>query len=246
MNKRHEQTKTRNVADNNVEQTDNKAKAPAVEVLRIPPPKVEVVSFRLLGGEKNGGSALGICRFSAKAQEAMEAAQRAGGTTRTKRNRPPKDFEQLFKEAAYISPEGWFGLHAAALRNAMISACRVVDFKMTHMKISGLRVLEDGRDRFDGTPLIRIWGGAPECWTAPVRNANGSFDLRARPRWTEWELRPRIQYDADMFTIQDISNLVARVGFQVGVGEGRPDSKNSAGLGMGLFTIQSEEAKKAA
>jgi len=31
--------------------------------------------------------------------------------------------------------------------------------------------------------------------------------------------------------------LLARVGMQVGIGEGRPDSKNSAGMGWGLFEV---------
>jgi hypothetical protein len=40
-----------------------------------------------------------------------------------------------------------------------------------------------------------------------------------------------------MLTEADIANLIARVGLQVGIGEGRPDSKQSAGLGFGLFEI---------
>jgi hypothetical protein len=40
-----------------------------------------------------------------------------------------------------------------------------------------------------------------------------------------------------MLTADDIVNLISRVGLQVGVGEGRPDSKQSAGLGFGLFQI---------
>jgi hypothetical protein len=32
-------------------------------------------------------------------------------------------------------------------------------------------------------------------------------------------------------------NLLARVGMQVGIGEGRPDSRESAGIGFGLFRI---------
>jgi hypothetical protein len=35
----------------------------------------------------------------------------------------------------------------------------------------------------------------------------------------------------------DVVNLISRVGLQVGIGEGRPDSKQSAGLGYGLFEI---------
>jgi hypothetical protein len=41
----------------------------------------------------------------------------------------------------------------------------------------------------------------------------------------------------DQFTPEDVANLMARVGMQVGIGEGRPDSKNSAGMGWGLFKI---------
>jgi len=33
------------------------------------------------------------------------------------------------------------------------------------------------------------------------------------------------------------------VGLQVGIGEGRPDSKNSAGMGWGMFTIEDKEKK---
>jgi len=35
-----------------------------------------------------------------------------------------------------------------------------------------------------------------------------------------------------------LTNLLARAGLQVGIGEGRPDSKNSAGMGWGLFQIE--------
>jgi hypothetical protein len=38
-------------------------------------------------------------------------------------------------------------------------------------------------------------------------------------------------------------NLFNRVGQQVGVGEGRPDSRNSAGMGMGLFNVESVDDK---
>ena len=40
-----------------------------------------------------------------------------------------------------------------------------------------------------------------------------------------------------MLSDADIVNLISRVGMQVGIGEGRPDSKQSAGLGFGLFEI---------
>lgn len=42
----------------------------------------------------------------------------------------------------------------------------------------------------------------------------------------------------------DVANLMNRVGAQVGIGEGRPDSKNSAGMGWGLFSIETKTQEK--
>ena len=55
--------------------------------------------------------------------------------------------------------------------------------------------------------------------------------------YKKWGARLNIQYDAGMLSDADIVNLISRVGVQVGIGEGRPDSKQSAGLGFGLFEI---------
>ena len=46
-----------------------------------------------------------------------------------------------------------------------------------------------------------------------------------------------MRFDYDQFGYDDVSNLVLRAGIQVGVGEGRPDSKKSTGMGWGTFTI---------
>ena len=54
----------------------------------------------------------------------------------------------------------------------------------------------------------------------------------------------RIRFDADMFSLTDITNLLMRVGLQVGIGAGRPFSKDSCGMGWGLFDIVSEAKKK--
>ena len=56
-----------------------------------------------------------------------------------------------------------------------------------------------------------------------------------------WEADVRIRYDGDQFTASDVVNLLARAGLQVGIGEGRPDSKKSTGMGWGLFEIAKED-----
>jgi hypothetical protein len=49
-----------------------------------------------------------------------------------------------------------------------------------------------------------------------------------------------VRFDADQFTLRDIANLLLRAGMQVGVGEGRPDSKKSCGMGWGTFEIKEQ------
>jgi hypothetical protein len=106
---------------------------------------------------------------------------------------------------------------------------------MTLAKLS-VFVLPDGFDKVDGVPLIQI-EGKPEPVTMHVRNATGVADLRVRAKFWPWSANLRIQYDAGQFSTTDVANLLLRVGAQVGIGEGRPDSKSSAGMGWGTFSI---------
>jgi len=174
--------------------------------------------------------------FSQKAQLQMEETQRAGTQARSRKNRAARDFEAGYLAAQHRSQEGWLGIPAPAFRNAMIDACRLVGFKMTHAKLT-IFIHADGFDANDGTPLVRITKGEPEIHKGWGRNANGGADLRWRPMWRECEAVPRIRWDADQFSSADVLNLLARAGLQVGVGEGRPNSPNSNGLGWGLFEI---------
>ena len=87
-------------------------------------------------------------------------------------------------------------------------------------------------------PLVKITKGEPEYIEHYARNETGVIDLRARALFKAgWEAEVKIRFDADQFTSKDVANLLARVGLQVGVGEGRPDSKKSCGMGWGLFEI---------
>jgi len=59
--------------------------------------------------------------------------------------------------------------------------------------------------------------------------------------WREgWEAVVHITFDADMLTATDVANLLSRAGMQVGIGEGRPDSKSSCGMGWGTFAVRGD------
>jgi hypothetical protein len=177
-------------------------------------------------------------RFTAKAMQAMMSKMAEGGAAKGKKVREARDFEDDYRQAMHISTEGWHGIPAGAFRQAMISACRLVGFKMTLAKLS-VFVKADGFDVVDGVPLVRITKGQPERMDMAVRNQTGVADIRIRPMWREWQAEVNVSYDADQFKLEDVTNLMQRVGLQVGIGEGRPDSRESAGLGWGTFELVS-------
>jgi hypothetical protein len=214
-----------------------------VRSVTIAPPKIERAVYRL-----RGTAPLVIAAFSFKAQTAMKAKHEAGSTAGTKRKREKRNFSDDVYQALHISmptpgfPDGWFGFNATGLKLALVSACRTVGFKMTLAKL-GIFVEADGVDKLSGVPLIRIQSPSPyEESIAPARNANGGFDLRARPMWREWWMDVSINFDADMFELNDIANLLMRAGLQVGIGEGRADSKQSCGTGWGFFAVEQRDA----
>jgi hypothetical protein len=202
------------------------------EIVRITAPKLRTALINIVGIAPYVQHA-----FSAKQREHMEATQRAGQQGRSKRTRAPKDFELIYENAKHVSEEGWCGIPAPAFRNACIDACRLCGFKMTHAKCS-IFIEADGFDRNDSTPLVSIIG-EPHIHRAPVRNETGVADIRWRPMWREWSAVVRLTFDEDQFSANDVFNLMMRAGLQVGIGEGRPFSPNSNGIGWGRFEIKS-------
>ncbi len=214
-----------------------KSETQATKAVEIRAPKFETMELRI-----EGTAPLVMHKFSAKARNQIIATQEAGSQSAGKKKREPKDFEAVYQGARHLAREGWDGIPAGAFRNAMISACRTVGYKMTHAKLAAF-VLADGFEGDDGTPLIRVYG-TPKKHTTYARNDNGSVDIRVRPMWEEWHAIVRIRFDADMFSATDVANLMMRVGMQVGIGEGRPDSKNSPGMGWGTFSIAEKDQKQ--
>lgn len=201
--------------------------------VQITAPDIQMLSLRV-----DGTAPYMQCAFSEKAQNAIRAQQEAGSTARSKKNREAKDFDQCARDATHISLDGWAGIPAASFRAAMISACKLVGYKMTLAKLS-FWVIPDGFDRVTRDPLVRIYG-EPVTDIRPVRLPNGNPDMRARPLWPEWHATVSISYDAGQFQPSDVVNLMMRVGEQVGIGEGRPDSRKSAGIGFGTFKVDTK------
>lgn len=210
------------------------------EAVTISAPDIRTAEFLIIGT-----APLVINAFSEKAQNAIKAKQEAGSTAQSKRGkRAPRDFDADLKRALHVSPEGWCGINGMAFKHALVSACRTVNFKMTLAKL-GLFIEPESYDVKTGVPLIQILSDKPyEESIMHAPNAYGGFDLRVRPMWRDWWMKLRVSYDADMFTLSDVANLLMRAGRQVGVGEGRPDSKKSVGQNWGTFKVEQDGGEK--
>lgn len=201
----------------------------ATKVVEITPPNLDILEFKIIGSAPYVQN-----KFSQKAREEIEAKMESG--KRGKQPKKARNFEQDYEQSKHISSDGWCGIPASAFRSAMVSACRLVGFTMTQAKLA-VFIVPDGFDRDDGTPLVKITKGEPEMHKSAVR-IQQTMNIACRAMWHPgWEAIVRVQYDADMFKDSDIANLMARVGMQVGVGEGRPDSKTSTGVGWGTFVL---------
>jgi len=201
------------------------------KIMTIKPARFGFASFEI-----KGLAPLVIHRFSAKTKKQMKDKMETGKAASSKKNREAKSTDSLYEESKYISREGWEGFHAGAIRNAMISACRLVGFKMTLAKMS-IFVEADGWDKIEPQiPLVRIYGDSSKQEDM-ARVETGQPYVTVRAAYYNWSAKIKLRWDLDQFTIEDMANLLTRVGTQLGICEGRPDSKNSAGQGWGLFQV---------
>lgn len=199
--------------------------------IKINAPNIQVAKFEIIGT-----TPLVVHRFSKKAKDKMIHTMMFPPKPGAKPKREPLDPEAEYNAARYISKEGWDGFNAAAVRNAAISACRLCGFKMTIAKLS-IFTIADGVDRDEPWyNLVRIYG-KPERFDAIGRLDNGSPNPVYRPLYFPWKAVLRISFDTDQLGFQDVANLLHRVGTQIGLCEGRHDSKNSAGQGWGCFML---------
>lgn len=198
----------------------------------IPAPKFKTVTFTLRGNAPYVSN-----KFSAEAREMMRAKQAAGSQAKKGGKRDAKDFDRCYRESMHATADGKYGVPASSFRQALVSACRIVGFKMTLAKLA-LFIKADGIDADDASPLVVFTKGEPSKFEAATQNDTGVADIRVRGKWEPgWEIDLRVEYDADMFMESDVRNLLTRVGLQVGIGAGRPDSKTSCGQGWGTFDV---------
>lgn len=216
----------------------------STEKITIPVPNFKAIRLRL-----QGTSPLVLHRFDEKAKAALRITTQEKADLKKERGARTaasnkKEAEDAFNAARYISEDGWDGISCGAFRNALIDACRLTGLPMTRARMA-VFIDQDGYDARDHTPLVKIEGEA-RIYESVGRTSgmNQGPILQFRPMFHPWSVVLRIRYDADLLESQSVFNLIHRAGIQIGVGEGRPFSKKSNGLGFGLFIPSKEEVEE--
>ena len=229
---------TKVITPSKARSTNGDIATPKPTSVQISAPRISTACFTI-----KGTSPLVIHRIDKKVEESFHNKIVSGSTPKGKTKFEPRDPDEICEAAKYIGETNgvrWEGFNASGIRCALISACRLVNFKMTLAKLS-LFVVEDGRDIYSPSyPLVRIIGKSVKNEMIG-RTETGVAMLVIRPMYWPWSAKLRIRFDAGQFSLTDVSNLLCRAGLQVGICEGRNDSKNSNGMGWGAFEIINEE-----
>jgi hypothetical protein len=199
------------------------------EAVQISAPNFETADFKI-----RGTAPYMQHKFTAKAKMEILGQQTKKSGAKGKK-KEPRDIDATYQEALHVGEDGKYGIPCAAFRSALIDACRAAGAVMTLARMS-VFCLPDTIDAEEGTPLVHIEGD-PKPHIGHVRIGRGTTSVAIRPIWTEWSATVRLRWDGDQFGMNDVANLLMRAGVQVGVGEGRPFSKNSHGMGLGTFEI---------
>jgi hypothetical protein len=207
------------------------------KTVQITPPNIQTALFTI-----EGITPLVQHRFSVKAKQGMiDKVTEGSKPSKGKTKHEATDTNDIYNAARYVSAEGWDGFNVSAIRCAIIRACTLVNFKMTLAKLS-VWVIADGRDKYEPEfGLIRIYGKPRKLESVVRVPSTGASMVAFRPIYDEWKAKVRLSFDADQFSLQDVTNLLSRAGAQVGIGEGRNSSPDSAGMGWGSFRIINEK-----
>jgi hypothetical protein len=215
---------------------ENRSEKKPVDIkITLSPPRFGMATFHAIGTVK-----LVIHRFSPETLASLDekkANKKTAAKSGKSEDEPKKISRDVqYKRARYVSTEGWDGMSTRAWRAAMISLCRITGYAMTHARLCVFALPDGHTAPPESEDLVHIHG-KPEMHVCMARVSNGNPYNCVRAAYWPWEAKVRLRWDLDQFSLEDITNLFARVGAQGGVGEGRPDSKKSAGMGWGLFDL---------
>lgn len=158
----------------------------------------------------------------------------------------------------YVDSKGNIAFPTLCLKQAMVNAARniegltmtilrgaifVEDEKVTGMtpiyvdkKLLTLKEVTESIQKQDDKKVFDT-DDKGEYWRRDmVRVGMGSADIRFRGEILNWSMRPKIRWNDDVLSIEQVINLLNTAGFACGLGEWRPEKNGD----HGTFSVSSE------
>lgn len=172
-----------------------------------------------------GETPLMVNHFHAKSITEIEDKQMG----KAKRKKAFRNKEEEFRNSLYPIDlkKKVYGVPAAGLKKAAISACKFVDEKATILKGSFF-VLPDAAGN-----LVTIKGSSPVMDEGMVRVGpwgNKVAMPRYRGRFDRWEITFKVKYNKRIVSPEMLLNLFENAGFSIGICEWRPEKDGNYGM----------------
>ena len=140
---------------------------------------------------------------------------------KAKTARDIRDPEAEFDDSLYHIEGGGYGFPAVAFKAAAVNACSHVDgITKVHARGAFHIMCE----------LVTIEGDKPIQREDMVRVGMGVADLRYRGEFKKWHCKIPVRYNANVLSLEQITNIFDTAGFSTGVGEWRPQKNGDYGM----------------
>ena len=158
-------------------------------------------------------------KWSEKAKKMMRDKQQKKASKGREIRNPKKEYEESF----YYDSAGNIAFPAGSIKKAIIGAARSLDdVPMTSIRGAIFVVGDDGG-------LIPVKYKGKKMREDMVRVGRGAADLRYRGQLTGWSMVFEIEYNGNVFSAEQVVNLLNIAGFSQGLGEWRPDKSGDHG-----------------
>ena len=156
-------------------------------------------------------------RWSEKSKKEIRDKQQK----KAKTARDIRDPNAEFEDSLYHIEGGGYGFPAVAFKAAAVNACSHVDgITKVHARGAFHIMCE----------LVTIEGDKPVQREDMVRVGMGVADLRYRGEFKKWHCKIPVRYNANVLSLEQITNIFDTAGFSTGVGEWRPQKNGDYGM----------------
>jgi len=174
-----------------------------------------------------GLSPLIVHAWGMKAIRMIEDKQQKKGKQPKEAKDPEVEMESCFypKSAA-----GKHTIPASAIKQAIVSAATSLDDKINFSQKKIKQAL------FVVGDYLELEASKPTMRTDMVRvgGMSKSADVRYRPQFEKWNCSFMVDYNASIYSVEQVGQLIEVAGFAVGICEWRPEKGGS----FGRFTLQ--------